>query len=64
VDDINNFDSPEEIRKMRLRHAEIGRQMQAVGLRALTELERKITSGEITLSAEDAKALFDAGTKL
>jgi hypothetical protein len=64
VDDINNFDSPEEIRKMRKRHVEIGRQMQAVGAKAFQELQRKVAAGEITLSVADAKALFDLGAKI
>ena len=60
----NDFDSPQAIREMNARHVRLGRRMQAVGLRALAELERKLAAGEISLSVEEAKALFDGGAKL
>lgn len=46
------------------RHLRIGLRMQAVACAALEELEKKVASGQLNLSAEDAKILFDAGTAL
>ena len=64
MDDIIDVDSVEQRMAMRKRHAEIGRQMQAVGLRALVELERRVASGEIVLSTEDALELVRAGSEM
>lgn len=65
MDNDDNFDSPAAVIAMRRRHLELGLRMQAVALRALEELERKAEAGQpLNLSAEDAKALHDLGSKL
>lgn len=39
--------------------------MQAIAVRALEELEQKVAAGQpLNLSADDAKILLDAGSKL
>ena len=64
MEDIIDVDSPEQRMARRKRHAEIGRRMQAVGLRALQELERRVASGEIVLNTEDALELVRAGAEM
>ena len=50
---------------MRLRHAEIGRRLQEIGIAALEELEQKIKSGEpLNLTAAECKTLLDVGRQL
>ena len=68
MDDINigdNFDGPEARRAMRRRHVELAIRMQAIASAALAEWECKIAAGEpLNVSAQDAKALLDAGREL
>jgi predicted transcriptional regulator len=64
MDDIH-VGSPQAIAEMNRRHLSIAFRMQAVAVAALEEWERKIAAGEpLNVSAEDAKALLDAGREM
>ncbi|MFZ0418415.1 MAG: hypothetical protein WAM04_09925 [Candidatus Sulfotelmatobacter sp.] len=64
MDDID-IGSPQAIAEMNRRHLSIALRMQAVAAAALEEWERKIVAGEpLNVSAEDAKALLDAGREM
>jgi hypothetical protein len=59
------LDDDDSIAGMRRRHIQLAMRMQALGALGLAELEAKVAAGEaLNLSAEDAKALRDAGTRL
>jgi hypothetical protein len=62
---ITGLDDADSIEEMRRRHLSIGLRMQAIAVRALEELEQKVAAGQpLGLSAEEAKALLDAGAEL
>lgn len=61
----DEFDSPEQRRAMRRRHAELGVRMQRIAVAALEELERKMASGEpLNLTRAQAETLRSAGEKI
>lgn len=63
-DDIIDLDSPLAHRQMRERHIRIGKRMQAIGMLALAEIERRVQAGELVLSTEDALELVRAGAEM
>jgi hypothetical protein len=56
---LDDFDSPEAVRAMRKRHAELGMLMQSVGAQALMALRDR---GQIT--AEECSELLRRGLEL
>jgi hypothetical protein len=62
---VPGLDDTDSVVAMRRRHLSIGLRMQALACIALEELEAKVAAGQpLGLSAEDAKALLDAGAEL
>jgi len=62
---VDDVDSPEQRRAMRLRHAQLGMRMQALAAAALQELEKKVADGKpLGLSREDAEKLRETGEEM
>jgi hypothetical protein len=63
--ELFEFDSPQARREMNRRHAAIAKQMQAIAIHALRELQQKIEAGQpLDISAEDARRMYADGLKM